>query len=140
MAAQQTKDFGLKELLNIFDVESAVGNKKILTAQMVKVYTKNRVVERSAYTPKWYMMLPTGAIMTYFTNGQIKSKLNSPLLLSLKLGKITQQSIWPKNIKRYDIEVMTTDDVSDGYWNLTYLTWTRDNKIQFGNSKLLIKK
>ena len=144
---QQMKEFGVNELLNLFDVESGTGDTNILVTRMAKVYLQKRSMNKNIYIPKWYMILPTGTIIKHFKNGRKEREEKSSFLISLYLAKANHESVKKivhsrsKNIKKYEIEVMRTDNVADDYWSQAFLTWTSTSrgKIRFGDEKLLIK-
>ena len=117
------KDFTVNDLFSLMDVEVGT-TQDVVTWKMKKVFPsvrKQQAKNPNIYFPKHYVILPTGYMRKKETSARKK-------LLKKRY-----------NIVLYEIEVMITDAVSDGYWALDYLNVTRDYKLCLGRNKLQIK-
>lgn len=128
MKLMQTTKFTLKDLKSIMDTAAGTPQDSI-ESHMIKCYPLSRKEGSSVYVPLWYIFIPTGATITHDKNDK-------------KIRHVRKGTsflvTYPKKKKMFEVEVMVTDNASDGYWSLAYLEVSSDGKILFGASELLV--
>lgn len=148
------KTFEVIDLLSHIDsVATDTASRILFQTHIFRVYNKPQKKSKNVYIPKWYNILPTTAIIIHSKNGKKKRELNSKLLQDLlwkasgrgahphDLQKLKIKISLPRNIEKIEFEIMSAMDLDQGkFFDMNYLTWTKNSITLHGNELLYDKK